>query len=246
MCMTFADEKIYNVGTVIDKGGGVMPAKNVQAAESKTNQAYSILRERIVGGQYVPGYRIVISDLARGSGISASPWREAIRRLQAEGWLEVIPNVGARVAEPGLNAHRQTFELLARLEGLATVLAVPQLNSDDMAALHRIDDDMRHCLDQGDDSRFTGLNREFHEYFYERCDFPRLNELIHSELERLEFIKMNVQFDSVGRSRRKPSSIDEHEHLLGLIEAHSPGDEIEDYARAHKLNALAYPHHLAD
>src|SRR5260370_1708810 len=62
---------------------------------NKHEQAYSIMRERIFNGTYVPGYRLVIDALARELGISHVPIREAIRRLQPEAWLEYRPNAGA-------------------------------------------------------------------------------------------------------------------------------------------------------
>lgn len=213
-------------------------------SENKANRAYKELRNAILSGRFVPGYRIVISDLSRNSDISASPWREAIMRLQAEGWLEVTPNVGARVVEPGLNAHRQTIELLARLEGLATILAIPNLTDADMQALHSIDSKMLENLNVRLDAEFTRLNREFHEIFYARCNFDRLKEAIRGEIERLDFIKKNVQFDWDERMERKPRSVEEHEHLLTLIESQASSVEIEDYARLHKLNALAFRHHM--
>lgn len=213
-------------------------------SENKANRAYKELRNDILSGRFVPGYRIVISDLSRNSDISASPWREAIMRLQAEGWLEVTPNVGARVVEPGLNAHRQTIELLARLEGLATILAIPNLTDADLQALHSIDSKMMENLNVRLDAEFTRLNREFHEIFYARCNFDRLKEAIRGEIERLDFIKKNVQFDWDERMERKPRSVEEHEHLLTLIESQASSVEIEDYARLHKLNALAFRHHM--
>lgn len=223
--------------TMVSSGGSTVP-------ESKANRAYRELRSRILSGKYVPGYRIVISDLSRQSDISASPWREAIMRLQAEGWLEVTPNVGARVVEPGLDAHRQTIELLARLEGLATIQSLPNITRSDLKALHDLDSKMRENLDMQSDATFTRLNREFHEVFYSHNNFTRLKALIKSENERLDFIKRNVQFDLAERLERKPQSIDEHDHLLHLIETHASEEEIEDYARLHKLNALTFSHHV--
>ena len=65
---------------------------------NKHEQAYRVLRERIVNGVYVPGYRLVIDALALELGVSAVPIREAIRRLEAEGWVVYRPNTGAQVA----------------------------------------------------------------------------------------------------------------------------------------------------
>src|SRR5690348_173461 len=68
------------------------------AATSRVELAYATIRERIIAGTYGPGYRLVLDELAREIGSSPVPVREAIRRLEAEGWVEYQRHVGARVA----------------------------------------------------------------------------------------------------------------------------------------------------
>ena len=74
-----------------------------RSGPTKQERVYKEVRERILAGTYVPGFRIVIDALAEEFGVSALPVREAIRRLEAEGLVIFRPNVGAQVApaEPG-------------------------------------------------------------------------------------------------------------------------------------------------
>src|SRR5579884_1782285 len=65
---------------------------------NKQERVYSILRERIVSGAYSPGHRLVIDALAREMGVSQAPIREALRRLESEGWVIYHRNVGPQVA----------------------------------------------------------------------------------------------------------------------------------------------------
>src|SRR5262245_45003271 len=65
---------------------------------SRFELAYTTIRQRILNGAYGPGYRLVLDELAREIGMSPVPVREAVRRLEAEGYVDFQRNVGARVA----------------------------------------------------------------------------------------------------------------------------------------------------
>jgi DNA-binding GntR family transcriptional regulator len=203
---------------------------------TKADISYALLKERIAKGVYGPGYRVVIDQLARETGISSIPLREAIRRLEAEGWLEFIPKVGARVTVFDTNAYTQTMQVLARLEGYATALAQHQLTAEDIEAAREINRDMAQALDDFDPARFTKLNRQFHASIYEHCGDEHLRSLIATERGRLDMIRGATLSYVPGRAR---ASVVEHDALLNLLAA--PGfnfDAIEAAARQHNLNTL--------
>jgi len=209
---------------------------------SKADIAYALLKDRIAQGAYSPGYRVVIDQLVRETGISSIPWREAIRRLEAEGWLEFIPKVGARVTVFDTNAYAQTMQVLARLEGYATALAQRRLTPETVAAAREINRDMTQALEDFDPVRFTKLNREFHFALYERCGDAHLCSLITSERGRLDMIRGAAHSYVPGRAR---ASVVEHDALLNLLAADgSSFDAVEAAARQHNLNTLqaAYAH----
>jgi DNA-binding GntR family transcriptional regulator len=202
---------------------------------SKADIAYSWLRERIIEGVYGPGYRVVIDQLVRETGISSIPWREAIRRLEAEGWIEVVPQVGARITTFGTNAYTQTMQVLARLEGYATALALPNLTPDTIAAAREVNQNMARALEDFDPVRFTQLNREFHFILYEHCGDAHLYSLITNEWSRLHVIRRASLALVPGRAR---ASVAEHEALLNLVADSRNFDAVEAAARQHKLNSL--------
>ncbi|MFD5054647.1 GntR family transcriptional regulator [Streptomyces tendae] len=202
---------------------------------SKTETAYELLKQRIADGTYGPGYRLVIDQLARETGMSSIPWREAIRRLEAEGWLEMVPNVGARVAIFDTASYGQTMQVLARLEGYATAASLTRLTDDDIGRARELNQRMTKSLDDFDPVGFTALNREFHFILYERCGDPHLFNLIKAEWSRLDLIR-KAAFSSVpGRAR---ASVVEHEELLDLLSMPASFDAVEVAARQHKLNTL--------
>ena len=102
------------------------PRANVSKAEA----SYALLRERILDGTYGPGYRLVLDQLARETGVSTIPLREALRRLQSDGFVQVVRNVGARVAEFDSSRVEHTLHVLARLEGYATAVAAPDTTTE--------------------------------------------------------------------------------------------------------------------
>ena len=69
---------------------------SASGSESKSQSTYSAIRAKIISGAYGPGYRLVLDELSREMGISTVPIREAIRRLEAEGYVDFQRNVGAR------------------------------------------------------------------------------------------------------------------------------------------------------
>ncbi|WP_234985638.1 GntR family transcriptional regulator [Demequina sp. NBRC 110051] len=204
-------------------------------AVSKADQAYDILRAKIMDGTYGPGYRLVIDQLAREHGISSVPWRESLRRLEAEDWVDIVPNVGALVKTFDTHSWERTMRLLARLEGLATALSAQQLTADDIAHARSLNAQMRDALANFDTARFGKLNRAFHEHLCSRCDDDRLNTLVHHEWTRLELIRRSAFFYAPGRAL---ASLSEHDSILDLIEGGADFEMIETAARRHEVNNL--------
>lgn len=204
-------------------------------ADSKAEQAYRILKERIMDGTFGPGHRLVIDQLGREYNISSVPWRESLRRLEAEGWIEMVRNVGAVVKTFDTHSWERTMRLLARLNGLATALSAERLTAEDIAQARQLNRDMGDALANFDPARFGALNRRFHELICSRCDDDRLNDLVHSEWTRLELIRRSAFWYAPGRAL---ASLAEHDAILDLIEGGADAELIETAARRHDINTL--------
>src|SRR5262249_20114039 len=94
---------------------------------NKQERTYMILRDRIHSGSIAPLERLNIDALARELGVSPIPVREALRRLEAEGWVRFTPNVGAVVSPVDSTTWEQAMVSLAILEGAATADAQQHL-----------------------------------------------------------------------------------------------------------------------
>jgi DNA-binding GntR family transcriptional regulator len=202
---------------------------------TRTDVCYELVKGRILDGTYGPGHRLVIDQLGRENGISTIPWREALRRLEAEGWVEIVPNVGARVATFDAGEWARTMRLLARLEGLATSLAAHELTADDLTVARGINNEMREALADFDPLRFSQSNRQFHTLIFHRAPDKHLIALLDNEWARLDFIRRSAFTHAPGRA---VESVAEHDAVLDLIESGADLDAIETLARQHKLNTL--------
>jgi DNA-binding GntR family transcriptional regulator len=203
------------------------------APTSRVELAYNTIRERIASGVYGPGYRLVLDEIAREIGSSPVPVREAIRRLEAEGYVDFQRNVGARVASFDEHEFEQAVQVVAVLEGYATALAAPHLRRSDLARARKINDKLLAALSDLDPVHFSALNREFHFVIYDRCPNTNLRALLESRWARLDTIRRSVFAFVPGRAR---TSVAEHTQILDLIESKAPDDLIEQLARAHKLH----------
>lgn len=204
-------------------------------ATSKSEQAYQILKKLIMDGRYTPGHRLVIDQLGREYNISSVPWRESLRRLEAEGWIDIIPNIGAVVKTFDTDAWQQTMRLLARLEGLATALSASRLTPENIAEARELNRSMGEALANFDPTRFGTLNRQFHALLNHRCDDSHLLDLVTTEWTRLDLIRRSAFWYAPGRA---VASLAEHDELIELIESGAEFDAIETAARRHETNTL--------
>lgn len=202
---------------------------------TRIDECYALLKARILDGTYGPGHRLVLDQLGRDTGISPIPWREAMRRLEAEGWVEMVPNVGARVATFDAGEWARSMRLLARLEGLATALAAAELTDDEIAEARQTNREMAEALADFDPMRFSQLNKAFHTTICHRAPDAHLITLLDTEWSRLDLIRRSIFTHAPGRAVQ---SVAEHDGLLDLLEKRGDPDEIEAAARRHKLNTL--------
>jgi DNA-binding GntR family transcriptional regulator len=207
------------------------------APKSKADHAYELIRQRLLDGSTAPGDRLVIERLAREINVSVVPVREAIRRLEAEGFVTFTRNVGAAVANIDLDRYPETVESLAILEGAATGLAAPHLTAGDIKKARAVNEDLRRSVDRLDPIRFTHNNRLFHKTLFERCPNRHLLSLVAREWALMDTTRRSA-FSLV--PERAIGSVGEHEQLLQLIESGRPGREIEAFARRHRMMTARY------
>jgi len=205
---------------------------------NKQERTYTVLRDRIHSGALAPRARLNIDALARELGVSAIPVREALRRLEAEGWVKFQPNVGAIVAPVDTTLWEQQMIAVAVIEGAATADAAAHLKPSDLTKVRQIAAEMEEVAAEGDLAKFSRLNRRLHATIIARCANAYLLELLEQTNQRLDRIR-DTMFTYL--PDRSTAAIGEHQRLIELLEG---GDtaEIERYARWHKLQIVEAYH----
>jgi DNA-binding GntR family transcriptional regulator len=139
------------------------------------------LRRMILDGGLLPGARLGEVELAEQFGVSRTPVREALRRLAAEGLVELLPNRGARVTQWTPQDLEEIYELRALLESHASRRAASRVTMNDVDALEGLCEEMDACAVDGSDDaldRLAELNGAFHQRIVDAADSPRLTALL--------------------------------------------------------------------
>jgi DNA-binding GntR family transcriptional regulator len=201
---------------------------------NKQERTYTIIRDRIHVGSLAPLERLNIDALARELGVSPIPVREALRRLEAEGWVRFTHNVGAVVSAVDATSWEQAMIALAILEGAASAEARPHLRKSDMARLRKIAAGMEEAAARVDPLRFSKLNRSLHSTIVSRCPNTYLTDLLDQTNARLDRLR-STMFAYL--PHRSGEALQEHQRLIELLETGSK-EEVEAYARWHKLRTV--------
>ena len=203
-------------------------------AVNKQERTYMILRDRIHSGSIAPLERLNIDALARELGVSPIPVREALRRLEAEGWVRFTPNVGAVVSPVDSTTWEQAMVSLAILEGAASAEAQQNLRKSDLTRLRKISAGMEEAAARANPLRFSQLNRTLHATIVARCPNAYLIELLDQTNTRLDRLRSTM---FVYLPHRSEEALQEHVRLIELLETGSK-EEVEAYARWHKLRTV--------
>ena len=133
------------------------------------------IRDAIHRNELRPGQQLQQEELAAKFGISRIPVRDALRQLQGEGLVDLYPNRGAFVANPGLEELREVFELRILLEVHALKIAVPQYTKEDLEICSSLQTQMESATTQ---SEYWRVDQEFHAALYSPSRQPRTLGLI--------------------------------------------------------------------
>jgi DNA-binding GntR family transcriptional regulator len=157
---------------------GVLPTIGQGAVSyvSKTDMVAALIRELIITGELTAGRQLRQRDLAQRFGVSQTPVREAMRRLESEGLVIGDTHRGFTVVAPDDGPVEENFQIRAALESLGASLAARKIDEAGLAELERLNERMRTLADG--DPRYAELNREFHFTLYQYSRSPLLMSLM--------------------------------------------------------------------
>lgn len=211
------------------------------ARRSKQFAAYQLIRERIERGEYSPGQRLIIDQLAQEFGISQVPIREAIRRLKAESWIDYAANTGPTVAAFDAVRWAQLLETVAVLEGYATGLAAAHVSTSDLKQLVRCNQTIRASVRDIQLDAMSAANREFHAILLARCPNRMIVEQLSllqarlDSLSRVIFARARGALMQLLGPRAALAAVADHNRLIGALRAHRGAATIEKLTREHVL-----------
>lgn len=171
------------------------------------------LREAILEGKLKPGQRLMEVQLAEQLGVSRTPVREAIRKLELEGLVVMLPRKGAYVANMSLKDVIDVLEIRAILEGLAASLAAERINPEDIKKLEKIAQEFEECTIASDIDTLLKKDVEFHECIFKATNNKKLHSLINSLWEQVYRFRVTYisDYDS------SLSIVNEHKLILEAI-----------------------------
>jgi DNA-binding GntR family transcriptional regulator len=131
-------------------------------SSTSVDQATAMIRQAILSGRYGPGERIKVADLSNQFGFSAMPLREALRKLEGEGLVEIEPNRGAIARRLDRGFIEDLFELNTELRVFAIRRGIKTMTLAKLDELERIATAFDGAVERSDLEATIGLNREFH------------------------------------------------------------------------------------
>ncbi|CAN5456388.1 GntR family transcriptional regulator [soil metagenome] len=188
------------------------PATTVGALHLPLRQAVlDALRSAIIDGTYLPGERLVEEEIAARFDVSRNPTREALHALSVEGFVEIEPRRGARVATMNARRAGELFEVRAPLEGLVARLAAQRRTPTELVHLRDVLGAGTAAAAEGRLDELPALNTEFHMSLAAAAG----NELLAGTLARLSDIIRWVYAARI--SMRSTRSWDEHAAIVAAV-----------------------------
>ena len=188
------------------------------AEQSRQDLAYNTIKQRIMDLTYRPGQPLVEVDLADELGLSRTPIREALQRLENEGMVVNTGGRGRAVYSLSVEHTRELFDIKNTIEALVSRRAAERGDAAQLAAMRAAFEDMKAAAAQGDSDAWFQADKRFHEHLFEAAAMPRAKLLVQSLNE--QWHRLRVGYTALGM--RMNESLGEHQAILEAIAARDP------------------------
>lgn len=182
---------------------------------TKEEQVADYLRERIISGVFPRGSRLKQAEIAEQLRLSITPVREALKLLEAEGYISGDSYRGARVVPFDAGASAEILQLRLLLESQLVRAAIERITTEDIAELRILADDFAKSFESGDRATARGINYRFHRRLYDIAQLPQTLHFVQILWARYPFDLIN------SASGRGEHAVREHEEIL---QAFASGD----------------------
>jgi len=193
-----------------------MEATTIRAPNDRRSlreAVYEHLRQLLDAGKLEPGSYLDLNALARGIGTSRTPLRDALLRLECEGFVEILNRKGVRITRLTLDRIRHIYEILGALESTVLRSVAPHITSEIVARMDGLNQEMARALAAGDFERYYLANLAFHDAYRNLSDNQELIRAMKLLKQRLyDFPRLSGFVPEWERA-----SIGEHQAVVRLL-----------------------------
>lgn len=174
---------------------------------------FTTLREAIIVGELKPGERLMEIQLAEKMGVSRTPVREAIRKLELEGLVEMLPRKGAHVADLSTKDIMDVLEVRSTLDGLASSLSASRITDDEIKELKHALTQFEACVEKNNVHGSIKKDVEFHDIIYRSSRNEKLIQISNNLREQVQRYRI-IYIKDYGSSKE---IVKEHTEIFDAI-----------------------------
>ncbi|AFQ42156.1 MULTISPECIES: GntR family transcriptional regulator [Desulfosporosinus] len=193
---------------------------------------FESMRDAILSGVLEPGERLMEIQLAEEMGVSRTPVREAIRKLELENFVVMIPRKGAYVAGVSSKDVADVFEIRSALEGLAAGLAAERITEDELEQMERVLFYRANAEGEMDLEQIVKSDTDFHALVYSASRNERLIQILANLREQIQRFRAT----SLAVPGRNKLALEEHRMIVEALRKHD-SEEAQSLAMAHIVTA---------
>ena len=189
---------------------------------------FNTLRDAILTGKLVPGERLMENQLAEKLGVSRTPVREALRMLELENLVELVPRKGAQVLDMSEKDIVNILEVRSALEGLATSVACKKMSKEDLQQLKNMEVDFEKAVAENDVEHFVDIDEDFHDLIFAATENDKLINIFRNLRIQLYRYRMAQAKNDTSMS----TIVAHHRSIIRAIENHD-AEEGASIAQGH-------------
>lgn len=201
------------------------------------SRVFQSIRDDILKGKYSEKEELREATLGKELGVSRTPVREALRQLELEGLVEIVPNKGAYVTGISPKDVHDIYMIRSMLEGLCVRWAAEHITSEQLEALEEVILLAEYHVEKGHSAQMTELDGKFHQILYDACE-SRILEHVLSDFHKYVQLTRRKSVKTEDRARK---SIEEHREMLEAIRAKDV-ERAERLANVHIMHVMENLH----
>ena len=196
-------------------------------------KVYNILKKAIIIGDLTPNSKLSLQEIARSLKISTTPIREAIKKLEGEGFIKIIPNKGIKIVKINVDDNREILQIRAFLDGLIAKLAAERITDVEIVDMMEIIHEMEQCVKEDDRLTYNDLDIKFHDFLLTVAGNNKLKEIYHNLIRHVHRFRIRT----LSIPDRMGKSFKDHKDIALAIKERNP-NEANRLSQAHVENIL--------